>query len=69
MLARLRKTEDLFVTLACFGVVGAALAFGMWVAGHPLSLPRAEIAATAACSQVAPCSDATLRFTSAERRK
>jgi hypothetical protein len=34
-----RRHEDRIVTLLCFGISGAALTLGMWIAASPFGTP------------------------------
>ena len=54
MVPRRCRSEDLLVTLACYGFCGLLAAYGMWVAGSPL-LPPQPGAARPGCAVAEGC--------------
>ncbi len=59
MMTRPRRTKELAVALACYGIMGLVLAYGMWVAGSPLT-PAVRAEAPAVCITGAECAGAVV---------
>jgi len=58
------RTREAFITAACYGVSGLALAVGMWIAGSPTgnatALQPAATVLAAACAFGDVCADGTV---------